>query len=313
MMTWLLWSALQRPYMQHPLFRQLMLRHQRRQPLKWQDMIPIPRFIFQNDLWGALWGIIVVVLLCSGGWLIIVPIMVLTPVALIIAGTAQGVYTAVRVGTNLVREREMGHTTLHGVMPAGMAGASWAMCSFVHHTNRPITQMREAVRGVYIVLFIAVGFITAVAVMIWLSTRGLSFSLNEPDVSTQSLLQVLRLLALLIAFYVDFIQSTVLGALIGLLISTIAHSRLDAGGLAFGMFLALQFIFYALVFLVNFVLVPQLIADALHPGRILLQFAVYYFSREAMILILWRITAFRLQSDAKEFAQALDLKLVLRR
>lgn len=312
MMTWLLWRALQNPYSEHALFRHLILRQRRKQSLRWRDIIPLPNFVLQNNIWGALWGMALVLLLCSGGWLLILPVIALTPVALIAAGTFQGAYIAVRVGTALAREREQGRITLNSVTPGGMAGAAWAICSFVYHTNRTVTQIRDTVRGVHLVLFIGIAVIGFVAVLNWLFTRDVTYSAQNPDLSSEMLLQVLRLMALLTALYVDFVQSTVLGMLAGILTSTVTRSRLDAGGLGFGAFMAVQLLFYVGVFIVDFIILPLLFSNDLHPGLMLAQFAVFYLSREAMLLFGWRIMAYRLQSDPDEMYNTLGLRLAWR-
>lgn len=310
MISWQLWQALQRPFTRHPLFRYQVVRHHQygQRQRRWRDLVPLSHFLLKNNIWGFLSGALLVLLLCSGGWLLVVPLIALTPVALLLAGTIHGAYTAVRVASALAHERQQGHDDLNNVTPDGAIGAAWAICSYVYHTNHTMSQIRDTVRGVNLVLFIGGSLIAVVAVLNWLVTRDLTYSVTNPDLSSEMLFQVTRLLLALTAIYVDFIHASVLGAQLGILTATLTRSRLDASAFALGIFAAVQLLFYAATLVLVLFVLPLIFPGTLNPVLLVAQFALFVLAREVLIFTNWRLMADRLQSDPVEMQAVLGLR-----
>jgi hypothetical protein len=86
----------------------------------------------------------------------------------------------------------------------------------------------------------------------------------------------------------------VLGSLVGLVIPTYAHNRLDASLWSFGVFLLLQISTYMLAWLIGFSLLPgaydrlQINGWYANFSLPVLRVVVFFLVREGIIVALWR-------------------------
>jgi hypothetical protein len=115
-------------------------------------------------------------------------------------------------------------------------------------------------------------------------------------------------LVLIAAFYIDDIQSIVLGSLAGMLTPLYARNRVDARLWTMGLYLLVQVMTYVSVLLIGFVFIPTLSARIAITGihsdiaLPLLGFAVFYGVREFGIALLWNHLARRLNADPSELS-----------
>jgi hypothetical protein len=129
---------------------------------------------------------------------------------------------------------------------------------------------------------------------------------NNLDGLLQVTVDFLGMLALLAAIYVEYVQSTVLGSLVGLVISTYAHNRLDASLWSFGIFLLLQVSIYTAAWFIGFELLPEIYEWLNINGWYasftlpVLRVAAFFLLREGLIAALWRALIARLNMSPGE-------------
>jgi hypothetical protein len=175
--------------------------------------------------------------------------------------------------------------------PRGAFGAIWSLAlSQLHRAssfyNRYARRRRIffSLGSVFLVLIFALG----------------GTVLNTAFVDLDPLLiGVLSSFALLVAVYMDYIQSIVVSVLIGMIAPGFSRQRLDAQVLGLSIFLVAQFGAYLIAYLVCFLMLPTIgrmfRLDALSLELVLLlpRLIVFFLIREALIVLLWRWQALR--------------------
>lgn len=275
------WNALRRPPIHHPLFRRAsrsrVLSESRSRPLRQRIALLIGFAILLYLGIRYFSEVIFVVIL-------FVPLG-LTALYMGLHGTFAGLYWAVRISGAIAREREHGVYDLLSTSPYGAFSASWAICTGCQYYDQTFNGA-----GAQRVWYSRIFFLT-------LLLLTAAISLANPRIQTpEGFVYVLEFVIILaIAFYIDDIQSTVIGSLVGLIVPLFASTRLDARIGAFVGFLMLQVGAYALVGLIDFVWLPQvsMVLDSLLVEYALpfAQFAIFFAVRELIVRILWRLNA----------------------
>lgn len=293
-----LWSALRRPPIHHPLFRRVSKSRAVALPSRLNTAQRIGLLVF--------FTIMLYVSLRYYTQMIFVLIFFiplgLTGLYMALHGTIAGLYWAVRVSSAISRERERGVYDLLSTSPHGAFSVSWAICTGCQYYDQTFNGI-----GAQRVWYSRIFFLT-------LLLLSAAISLADPRAqSPEGFLYVAELVLLsAAAFYVDDIQSTVIGSMIGLIAPTVLRHALDTRIGAFFGFLLLQVSAYALVIVIGFVLLPQIMVDALGDGsltKFLLpvgQFAVFFASRELFARVLWRLNWLLHDGDVS------DLRLLTR-
>lgn len=281
MMTWKLWRALQAPSARHPLFTRIAN----------QNALPIQRYL--GSMWPA--GITgLLILFALGVWYspqAIMPTLFNPSFALIVGlvlftGTVYGLVWAVSIATMITRLRGEGKYDLLCLSPLSPFGINWTICTGFLHRNQLLTRITtQRTRAAQIALVLPGAFIMPLLI---------STVTNNTDFTAALLVTTLHICAITSAFQLDHIQSTVVGSLIGIHAPLHTLTALDARLLAGVGFLTLQLISYLLSAYIGFVLLPQLYLGLSINGVLMeltmpvLQLAVFYLSREVVILLLWQ-------------------------
>jgi hypothetical protein len=219
MIWWSMWRLLNGEVTTNPLFRQVIDRR-RPQHTPRSDEAPI-----------------------SGGILIIVTLMAmigagvtrwsleiwLALVILSVAFTA-GAILADRVVRFTVLERERRRDILLAVTPMGTFGASWLVVMLTYRGSSILMQLRLLSRAVLIVTLLSALLIVAIGVI------------TSPDLVTFFLPAVIPGLLLSLVLYVDFIFSTLFGALLSMLVSTYIAERFSARMLTVSVYAFVQIV-----------------------------------------------------------------------
>lgn len=303
MLTWRLWQLLQIPFSNHPVYKRF--RHHSHNTLHLSDMIPLPKYLRRRLPWGFLAGFALVIFLVAGGWVLLLGLIVMIPV-IPLTGTLYGLGMAVQVAGVIAREHEQGRYTLLAVTPLGVSGLNWSVCSAVYHRNRTIGQLRDTVRGLYMVMFVVVGLFLFVSVLTELLITDaipnpiiLAEALNASPFAQNSML----LGVFIAALYVDFIQSIVVGTICGMLTPLFARNATNARGGALGLYLMTQFVFYAAVGVVCLVVVPAGLTLLNMTNLLVLSFiqlTIFVVSRELLIMGLWKRLSDEIGADIAE-------------
>jgi hypothetical protein len=228
------------------------------------------------------------------------------PFLVLITGMIYGLDCAIRVGSTIAREHEHDTFSLLSLSPGGGLGASWAMCTSSLYRNRDFERLHGVMRGTVIVG----GVVLVIGGLLTLFFQSEKVT-RMPMPSLPTLVSLVNWIAVLIAIYIEYIQSTVLGSVVGMYIPTFTHSRLDTSVYTFGGFLFLQITTYFLAYLIGFVTLPNLyerlsiVGDYSEVSLTIFRVVIFFLIREAMITALWRVTVQRLNASASE----LDLSM----
>jgi hypothetical protein len=212
-----------------------------------------------------------------------------------------------RVSTTIAKEHEDRTFDLLSLAPTGIWGTNWALATSSLYRNRDFDRLFSIIRAALATALVLTCIVALIAVMSLSPTRPTR--LPQPG-STDILMRVaadfLGVVALIAAIYVEYVQSTVLGSVVGLFIPTYAHNRLDASLWSFGAFLLLQVTTYALAWLIGFSLLPgayeRLQINGWYASFSLpvVRVAVFFLLREAIIATLWRGLVQRLNVQVSE-------------
>jgi len=306
MISFRLWRSLMTPFVAHPIY--------------WRNAVwraPLPQNNWIARLWRGINYLIdyrsnfVLTFLLGGAVLITVcfgptPLMiilfgiplvvmfVLIPLGMIGVGTLYGMACVMRVSDIIANERIQGRFTLLGLTSQGYIGAAWAMCSLELHTVTGLKQVRRTVNSIYVVL-IALLIMPLIFAFIVIFTSPDAFA----DSDYASIVSF-ALLALII--FIDYVQSTITGCLVGMIAPTMTRSRADTRLMAVGMYMMLQSAVYLLIAFVCLILWPVMFdfRIALDAAYLLLCTATFYVIREVIIVLLWLGLASRLETDLGE-------------
>ena len=286
------WNALRRPPIHHPLFRRVSKSRPVTPPRR---LTRIERIGLALLVIGLVYGVLRYFAQMIFVFIFFIPLGV-TMLYMALHGTLAGLYWAVRVSGAITRERERGIYDLLSTSPYGAFSVSWAICTGCQYYDQTFNGI-----GAQRVWYSRIFFLT----LLMLSAV---ITLADPRIrSPERFFSVAELVVILgIAFYIDDIQSTVIGSLIGLIVPQLSRHALDTRVGAFIGFLLLQVGAYALTFLVGFVLLPQINANLGVAGWLgvfvlpVQQFAVFFAIRELIVRALWRLNALLHDGDVSD-------------
>jgi hypothetical protein len=216
---------------------------------------------------------------------------------LLFTGTVYGFVWAANISQIIARIRSEGKYDLLCLSPSGKLRISWAICTGYLYRNQLFTriyvQRTRIVQGLLTIpgalilpLFIGIAASRTPYVLMLLST-------------------VVHTITLAIAFYVDYIQSAVMGSLIGMNVPNYTRSELDARLLAAGSFLAFQISTYVVAWAIGFGALSDIYTNLQIVGFAelslpIVRLIVFYLSREALIFALWYLLTWQLQAPINE-------------
>lgn len=317
MISWKLWTALRKPFVAHPIY-------QLRGVWKWQ---PPRRSLWYSwlqhflDTHQAAVGlvtlalaILITMMLGPAPLLILffgVPFLLLfvgLPLLLASVGTFYGMAAAMMVSDAIANEQLQGRYVLLGATPYGLVGATWALCSLEFHRHEMMTQIRSTLSSIYIMLMTFMGFPMVFTLLL--------FVLSPSDPNSQTHFSgMLRSVIFALIPAVDYIQSTNMGCLIGMIVPMHTTGRANARALAMGIFLAVQFGAYMLVVFLCFVALPSVFIQQGWELNVIFdffRFAILYICRDMVILILWVVLAHSLDSHLDELEAVTKVGVTLR-
>ncbi len=289
------WYALKRPPIHHPLFRRVSRMRQYRPDKR---LSTLQRGVIYIGFLGLSY-----VLLRYFTQLIFVVIFFLpiglTALYIALHGTLAGIYWALRISSAIAREREHGTYDLLSTSPYGAFSASWAICTGCQYYDQ--TFNGSGMQRVWFSRIFFLGLLLFSGLIELVDPRSYG---GKPLEGFGYILAIVLVLTL--AFYLDDIQSTVLGSLAGLIVPQIARTSFDARVGALALFLLLQVTAYSLVLLVGFWWMPQ-INDQLgvtgFSALILLpleQLLIFFGVREIMGRVLWRLNYLVFDGDVSD-------------
>lgn len=289
MITRKLWYALHHPPARHPLFLRTVL-------------LPSPaqrRFVS--------WATLLIDLILGVAFNTPTLLFLLMPFFLLIIGFSYGIDCALRVSTTIAKEHEDRTFDLLSLAPTGVWGTNWALATSSLYRNRDFDRLFSIVRAALAIALVITVIVALISFMSLTPTGSTTVRQpGKPDLLLNVVAAFISVLALIAAIYLEYAQSTVLGTLVGLFIPTFAHNRLDASLWAFGVFMLLQIIAYAVTWLIGFNILPvayerlQLNGWYASFSLPVLRVAVFFLVREGIILMMWRGVIRRLNAQVSE-------------
>lgn len=283
MVTPLLWRALKHPPATHPLFRRTVI-------------LPV-----RASAHYLSWANFVINIVIGLSRYAPTLLFLMMPVILLPLGLTYGLDCALRVGNAIGREYEQNTYYLLALSPPGPLAAMWTLCASALYRNHDFMRLRDIVRGT--LTSGLVGSLAVAAILLVMNSQVFTIYAQPAAMTLTDLANFLMILG---AVYAEYIQSLVLGVLVGLLVSTLTRTRLDASLWAFGLYLLLQGLVYVLTLLLGFTLLP-LLFDALHisgdftrAGISLLRLLIFCGVREIFIIAMWRVLLERLNITRPE-------------
>jgi hypothetical protein len=228
------------------------------------------------------------------------------PLLLTLHGTVYSLNHAVRISGLMAEAREQKVFDLFSLTPLGPFGLSWVMSLGCLYRSDRFPRRRRLVRIISLVLAGLIGFMMLVAMLRLLSLNGGPSAREFARLSSSQNLVVSAVgMALVAAFYLDFIHSLVLGLLLAILMSSYAQRRLEAQFFTLTAFLGLQLLTYIVTLLIGFVLLPTLVKGLPVPFDNLLllagNLALLFGIRESLIALVWSQLIVRLNVAPDEF------------
>ncbi len=303
--TWQLWRALRDPQLEHPMYQQFLHASQRNKALKFTDIIPIPKVFLNTSLWGFISGFALVIFMCAGGWILVLPALATIPF-IPLTGTIYGLFTAIRIAGYMTRERQKNRYNLIAITPHGLAGVTWAVASAVFHRSKNVSQLRDMVMGLYIVLYMVFVLLLMVAIMNTIFLDRLPITPNDwlLTIERYEFMRNTLLLGIAIsALFIDFVQSIITGVLIGMMLPTYTKNATNARAVTLGLYLMIQFGIYAFVALGAIFVLPELMPYVYWQNDVLLavlQLLLLITTREALLFFLWHKLADRFITETNE-------------
>ncbi len=289
--TWKLWRALQRPPLRHPLYRRALI------------LKPVEGLRFDEAVTlRFLWRLVLPLLFMSIFALtpIILPLVVVTPLLLPLIVNWCGIQWAIKTGGTIASENEQGTYDLVALTPPGAFGASWTICSACIHRGSSFADLHTFVRVLVKFLFVMTGIGFVIAMLIAIGRPLGDF--ERATFSQTTFVTLLHAAALIGAFYLDHVQSAVVGGLVGMLAPIYVQNRFDARAWGLFGFLFLQISAYLLTWFLGFQVIPALYEGLNLNGFYaevsvpILRVAVFYFIREGIIAGLWQVLMGRLNA-----------------
>lgn len=270
MRTRQLWRALNHPPATHPIFRR---------------EVVLPGLAKRRY---ASWAGLTITLVIGLSEYSPVILMLLLPLMLFVTGILYGIECALRVSHVIAREQENGTYALLSLSPPGQLGTSWVIGLTSLYRNREFDQLHSIFKN---------GMAVTLIMLTLFSILALLFSypaLNRRQDGMETIMPFyLTLLVIFGASYIDYVQSVILGCLVGLLVPTFYENVLNSAMYALGGFLLAQIGTLLLAALVGIVVLPGvydllgLYGEVAGWSQLILSIVTLVAVREAVIRLLW--------------------------
>lgn len=278
------------------MFKRFMHSLKHKETIRIGDLIIAPNVFSRPPSipWGILLFLISVVLLCSGGWFILIPLGILIPLVFLSIGTLYGGHIALHLSSIIAKLRIHGQLEILSTTPSGIIGTLWATTNAIYHSRRSLKQLKETAQRFYL--------IALVLISIYISLNFLAGILNGVELSrmAKTITNAVPTLLFISALYIDLLQSIILGCIVGMLIPIFTRSQLDSNALSFLVYFTSQLVYYVTFSMLAFWLLPQLLDTQPTYLRAIIQFVMFFSIREFLIISLWHLLARKIGSDIPE-------------
>lgn len=287
-MTLKLWRALNDPPATHPIFVRTVL---------------LPPLDKRYSITSA--GVIIGFIMRMSEFMP-TALIFLMPLVLAGCGLTYGLDCAMRVSQFIAYERKNKTYELLALCPQGALAACWVICTSLLYQNRHFQRMLEIVKNSVRIAFAVIGLILILFV-------GVSFSiiLSSSHLALSIIVPLINAVAVVTLIYSEYIQSTVIGCLTGLIIPTFTSGTTDAFLYAPAVYLLIKIGCYAVDVLIGFTLLDRIyqmlgiqhgLPDIL---LTLIRVIIIVVVQDIVIRFLWQLTLNRTDTLVKDADLAL--------
>jgi len=230
----------------------------------------------------------------------------LMPIVLAGCGLIYGLDCAVRVSQFIAYERKNNTYELLVLCPQGALAVCWVICTSLLYQNQQFQRMLEIVKNSVQIAFAVIGLILILFV-------GVSFSiiLSSSHLALSIIVPLINAVAVITLIYSEYVQSTVIGCLTGLIIPTFANGTTDSFIYAPAVFLLIKIGSYTVGVLIGFTLLDRVyqilsvqhgLSDIL---LTLMRVIIIIVVQDVIIRFLWQLTLNRTDTLVKDADLAL--------
>jgi hypothetical protein len=287
-MTLKLWRALNDPPATHPIFVRNVL---------------LPPSNKRYSLTSA--GVIIGFIVAMSEFMPTILILMM-PIILAGGGLIYGLDCAVRISQIIAQERKNNTFELLALCPAGVLAVSWVICTSSLYQQQHFSRMREIVRTATRIALVGIGVMLGLFIAV-----SFTIILSSSRLTLPIILPLVNALAVVVLIYSEYVQSTVIGCLVGLVIPTFSNGTTDSVLYAPAVFLFIKVVSYAFGLLIGFSLLDQIYQQFGLQGGLpdvvltLARAAIFVLIQEGIIRLMWQILIRRTNTPAKEAKLAL--------
>ena len=284
-MTLNLWRALNNPPATHPIFVRTVV---------------LPRVGIGKRRGISAAGLIIGLVIRLSEFMPTLLIVVI-PFLLAGSGLVYGLDCAMRVSQRITAERRHHTYPLLALCPAGELAVCWAICMSAIHQHQYFARLHEIIR---VSTQIAVGLIGLVLLLF--TCVSIPIIVTASRLTAPDYVSVINVGAVLVLVYSEFVQSTIIGCLVGLIIPTFSEGTVDSLLYAPALFLLVKIGCWVISVLIGFTLLEQVYTQfALHNGLMdilltVMRVMIVVVVQDIMIRGLWRIIIQRTDTLAHE-------------
>jgi len=287
-MTLKLWRALNNPPATHPIFVRTVL---------------LPRVVKRHRINSAS---IFIGFVTSMSEFMPTVLIFLMPILLGVCGLIYGIDCAVRVSQQIAFERKNNTYALLALCPPGALAVCWAMCTSLLYQERQFSRLHEimliSTRIAFTVIIVTLVVVIGITISIVLSSARITLPIITPFINAE---------ALVVLIYSEYIQSTIIGCLVGLIIPTFAVGTTDSFFYSPAVFLLIKIGSYTISLLVGFNLLEGFIqqvgaqSELMNVLLTLVRVVIFVVVQDVVIRLLWRMTIKRTETVPQEAEMAL--------
>lgn len=222
------------------------------------------------------------------------------PVFLVVCGVLYGLECALRVSYLIASERKNNSYDLLAMSPPGGLVICWVICTSALYHKRQFARLHDIVRTSASIAAAVFGVMLGL-----LGTASLLMTLSYSRINPPALIPLFNGIMIVALIYMDFVQSTAAGCLVGLLIPTFGSGVMDSMLYTPGVFLMVKLGGYSLSTLTGWSLLDSLTnhlrwqGDLASIGMSFIRLGLVFAIQELILRTLWEILCRRTDSPSR--------------
>jgi hypothetical protein len=301
-LTWKCWQYVQFPMRQHPIFQYG--RQSSRIPMTINYMV---KRVIQAML--AVIAILFVIVLPIPTLITTVSLTVALPILLILFnGTVLGSIWVTNISAIVSKTRYATQYELLQLTPLGGLGASWLLAIGIVHRHDWLKRVYKIIKWVLFVILVLLALSTILLIVGLLTTDNTQLQQQQINV----LRDVITLTIIMIALWLDHIQSILVAIFLGIVLPTLLPDRVYVRALSPILYLVLQTITY-LISGILYVLIDIILTGLLgttfisHIAILMLTIVSFYLIRECLLMILLQVILVKYDTLMTDFQQLIPI------